>query len=259
DEPRNIGKPINSSADDFAFTFKSSMKSGYFASNRGNDPLNDNIYVAELIEPLDQTEVIVTVLNEDTNEPVVKAEVIIYDEDESEIDALKTDLAGEANTIVLSSMDYDIQVNKEDFESSSQRISAEGEQMMVEIMLTPVEEIIKERSISLENTFFEFDSAKIRPEAALELDNVAKVMKKHEDIRIKITSHTDRRGPASYNKTLSEERAKSTIEYLVSKGIDASRLEGEGMGEEEFLVDCGSNCTEDDHRKNRRSEFEIIE
>ena len=76
DEPRNIGKPINSSADDFAFTFKSSMKSGYFASNRGNDPLNDNIYVAELIEPLDQTEVIVTVLNEDTNEPVVEAEVL---------------------------------------------------------------------------------------------------------------------------------------------------------------------------------------
>ena len=123
-----------------------------------------------------------------------KLKFYIYDEDESEIDALKTDLAGEANTIVLSSMDYDIQVNKEDFESSSQRISAEGEQMMVEIMLTPVEEIIKERSISLENTFFEFDSAKIRPEAALELDNVAKVMKKHEDIRIKITSHTDRRG-----------------------------------------------------------------
>ncbi|MGO2294860.1 MAG: OmpA family protein [Psychroflexus halocasei] len=259
DEPRNIGKPINSSADDFAFTFKSSMKSGYFASNRGNDPLNDNIYFAELIEPLDQTEVIVTVLNEDTNEPVVKAEVIIYDEDESEIDALKTDLAGEANTIVLSSMDYDIQVNKEDFESSSKRISAEGEQMMVEVMLTPVEEIIKERSISLENTFFEFDSAKIRPEAALELDNVAEVMKKYDDIRIKITSHTDRRGPAEYNKTLSEARAKSTIDYLVSKGIDASRLEGEGRGEEDLLVDCGSNCTEDDHRKNRRSEFKIIE
>lgn len=258
-EPRNIGKSINSSADDFAFTYKSSMKSGYFSSNRGENPLNDNIYVAELIEPLDQTEVLVSVVNAETNEPIVKAEILVYDEDEDEVDAIKTDLAGEAGTIVLANMDYDLQVNKEDYESATKRISAEGEQMTVEIKLTPIEEIIKERSISLENTFFEFDSAKIRPEAALELDGVADVMNKYEDIRIKVISHTDRRGTQAYNKTLSEERAKSTIEYLVSKGIDESRLEGEGRGEEEPLVDCGADCTEADHKKNRRSEFNIIE
>ena len=84
-------------------------------------------------------------------------------------------------------------------------------------------------------------------------------LKKYDDIRIKVESHTDRRGPDAYNLTLSERRAKSTVDYMVSQGIDASRLEFEGLGESKPLVDCGSKCTEDQHRKNRRSEFIIIE
>ena len=83
-------------------------------------------------------------------------------------------------------------------------------------------------------------------------------MKKYPKMIIRAESHTDSRGPASYNKLLSERRAKSTAQYVISKGIDENRISGFGMGEEDPEIDCSSGCTKDEHAKNRRSEFIIV-
>ena len=104
---------------------------------------------------------------------------------------------------------------------------------------------------------FDFDKSNIRKQAAFELDKLVEVMKKYPEMKIKVRSHTDRRGPDSYNQTLSENRAQSTVQYVISKGIDESRISGEGFGESEPKVDCDS-CTEDQHELNRRSEFKIV-
>jgi outer membrane protein OmpA-like peptidoglycan-associated protein len=83
-------------------------------------------------------------------------------------------------------------------------------------------------------------------------------MKNNDKMVIIAKSHTDNRGSDNYNLKLSERRAKSTVQYIVSKGIDPSRISGKGMGELEPKVDCGEKCTEEEHAQNRRSEFLIV-
>jgi len=91
------------------------------------------------------------------------------------------------------------------------------------------------------------------------LDKLVQLMTKYESIVISAESHTDSRGSASYNLSLSDRRAKTTAQYVISKGIDASRITGTGKGETTPNVDCGGKCTEDEHQLNRRSEFFILE
>ena len=106
--------------------------------------------------------------------------------------------------------------------------------------------------------YFEFDKANITNQAAFELDKLVSIMKKYPKMIIRAESHTDSRGPASYNKLLSERRAKSTAQYVISKGIDENRISGVGMGEEDPEIDCSSGCSKDEYAKNRRSEFIIV-
>lgn len=257
--PKNLGAPINSSKDDFAFTYFNEVDRGYVSSNRGDNPLDDNIYEAALLKPLDETTLIVTVLNIDTNEPLANADVIIYDDEDNQIVTLKTDDKGLSQQIVVSNIEYDIQGNLVDFESDAETVMAKGVSMEVELKLKPVEKLIVDREVTLPNVFFEFDKSDIRADAAFELDKIAETLSKYPDLEIKIESYTDRRGPESYNKTLSEARAKSTKQYLVDKGIDASRISAEGMGESNPINDCANGCTEEQHEENRRSKFIIVE
>jgi peptidoglycan-associated lipoprotein len=89
------------------------------------------------------------------------------------------------------------------------------------------------------------------------------VVEQYPSMKIDVRSHTDCRQTAKYNMALSDRRAKSTMAWLVSKGIDKSRLTGKGYGESRLVNDCGceptnvSNCTEEQHQANRRSEFII--
>ena len=75
---------------------------------------------------------------------------------------------------------------------------------------------------------------------------------------IYVTSHTDARGPSRYNEALSNRRAKTSVQYIISKGIDATRISGAGKGETEMVEDCGDNCSEAQHQLNRRSQFQIM-
>ena len=108
------------------------------------------------------------------------------------------------------------------------------------------------------------DKSTIRKEAALDLAKILDALQQNPTMKIDIRSHTDCRQTAVYNLALSDRRAKATIGWLVSKGIDESRLTGKGYGESQLINDCGceptnqSNCTEEQHQMNRRSEFIIM-
>ncbi|WP_134200495.1 OmpA family protein, partial [Meridianimaribacter flavus] len=106
--------------------------------------------------------------------------------------------------------------------------------------------------------YFDFDKSNITSQAAFELDKLVQVMQKYPEMVISVSSHTDSRGSASYNMALSDRRAKTTVSYVVSKGIDRSRITGSGKGESEPKEDCGSGCTEEQHQMNRRSDFIIV-
>jgi outer membrane protein OmpA-like peptidoglycan-associated protein len=83
-------------------------------------------------------------------------------------------------------------------------------------------------------------------------------MQKYTEMKIRVEAHTDNRGPSSYNLKLSENRAKSTAQYVISKGIDENRISGVGKGENEPVIECSGSCSNEDHRTNRRSEFIIL-
>ncbi len=110
------------------------------------------------------------------------------------------------------------------------------------------------------NIYFDFDKSTIKEESKPTLNKVADIMKKYPSLEIEIGSHADARGSDQYNMALSERRAASTLEYLVSQGIERERLTSKGYGESMPLNDCTqpTGCTKEQYAKNRRSEFTIM-
>ena len=109
--------------------------------------------------------------------------------------------------------------------------------------------------------FFNYDKAEITSQAALVLDKAVELMQFYPDMVIKIEAHTDSRGTASYNESLSDRRAKATRDYIFSKGISADRIVSAiGYGESRLLNKCkdGVTCSEEQHEENRRSDFIIL-
>lgn len=107
--------------------------------------------------------------------------------------------------------------------------------------------------------YYEYNSSKLTGEASAQLDQIGIVMQRNPKIMLELRSHTDSRGDASYNKTLSAKRAKAAVRYLTSKGIATNRFKAEGAGEEELLNECsdGVTCSDPEHSINRRTEIRI--
>ncbi len=120
--------------------------------------------------------------------------------------------------------------------------------------------IFKNKEIVLENIFYDYDQWFIRDDAKPSLNALSNIMKSNPAIKIQLSSHTDCRGTDEYNQDLSQKRAQAAIEYLMSVGIPARRLVAQGFGESAPAVTCNcDNCTEEQHQKNRRTTFKIID
>ncbi|MDR6966842.1 outer membrane protein OmpA-like peptidoglycan-associated protein, partial [Flavobacterium arsenatis] len=115
-----------------------------------------------------------------------------------------------------------------------------------------------EKEVVLKEINFEYNKSNITQDGAFELDKLVQVLKNNDKLVIMVKAHTDNRGSDQYNLDLSDRRAKSTVQYVISKGIPASRISGKGYGESEPKVDCKEACTEEEHAQNRRSEFLIV-
>lgn len=115
--------------------------------------------------------------------------------------------------------------------------------------------------VRLDNIYYDYGKAEIRPDAALELNKLVTILKDNPTMKIELSSHTDARGGDAYNLNLSDKRAKSAVQYIISQGIDASRLVGKGYGETKLLNRCGNDvkCSEEEHQFNRRTEFKILD
>ncbi len=256
---RNIGIPINSSADDFAFTIDEETKEGYVSSNRDGGLGGDDVYATKRLQPLNDVLIAGTVVDAETGEPLSGASVTLYDEQGNKVLSKVTNDDGTVDFIVETGKESELEIVMDDYESQKMKIAAsENEEEKVTIMMNPIEVIVKPEEIVLNPIFFEFDKSNITAQAAFELDKLVQIMNKYPQMVINATSHTDSRGPAYYNESLSDRRAKTTVQYVISKGIDASRISGQGKGENEPKVDCGSKCTEEEHQMNRRSEFLIV-
>lgn len=251
-EAMNVGEPVNTSKDDFAFTYNATKKVGFFSSNRDGV---DNIYKAD---PVCNVQALVRVKDAKTGKVIEGATVLLVDEKQKTVSNQTTALNGETLTGVLCNTAYSAQVSKQGYESGVFEVAkAENEQVVVEALLTPIMPIITEREVILQPIYFEFNKSNITAEGAAELDKLVMVMNEYPNMVIFAKSHTDSRGSDKYNMNLSDRRAKSTVQYLISKGIAKDRISGQGFGESEPKVAC-KPCTEEQYAQNRRSEFLIV-
>lgn len=270
-EVRNLGVPINSNKDDFSYIVNEETQKGFFASNRDGGKGDDDIYsfknliVEEIPENLNAIAGVVTELV--TGDVMPKALVELLDENNIKLKEIET---LEDGSFIFEDLDsntkYTLRTVKGTFfEDTRETATKENEVVNIDVSLRKLNDMIAVengiRKLKTEMIHFNFDKSYIRKDAGEELDKLVSVMQEYPDMVIKIESHTDSRGSAVYNKYLSDKRAKSTRDYIISKGIDSSRIESAtGYGEERLLNECNGRipCAEEKHYLNRRSEFVIV-
>ncbi len=259
-EIENLGAPYNSGYDDFAFYVDTETQVGYLSSNRPNGKGGDDIYSFS-INKCKQT-IFGTTKNKKTLELLPKAIVKLVDENGRIIERVTSDEKGEYEfTNVECDKKYTIIGEKPVFKSDQKEIATSiinGDKVNVDLLLTP---LIIDNEIVINPIFFDYNKSNIRPDAAYELENIVAVMRVHSNMVIKIEAHTDSRGKKSYNEKLSDRRAKSTRDYIFSRGISKDRIESAiGYGESQLINRCKDRvkCSEAEHQENRRSKFIII-
>ncbi|WP_417238162.1 OmpA family protein [Bizionia sp.] len=258
-EVENMGAPYNSGFDDFAYFVDSDTQKGYFSSNRADGKGGDDIY-GFVAQPCKQI-ITGTVRDSKLLTPIAMATVQLIDETGKIVSEVSSDENGLYQIEADCSQKYKVLGMKADYKDDLKDVETTdvtGEEHIVDLNLIP---LINDNEIVINPIFFDFDKWGIRADAAYELENIVSVMRAHPNMVIKIESHTDSRGGDNYNLKLSDRRAKSTQEYLYSRGITTDRIESAiGYGETRLINECsnGVKCSAEKHQENRRSKFIIL-
>ncbi|MGB3591163.1 MAG: OmpA family protein [Nonlabens sp.] len=257
-EVKNMGVGVNSPLDDFAFTYDVEAETGYVSSNRDGGKGSDDIYK---ISPVarDVVDIMVEVRDAETNEVISNAIVSIGVEKGEDIPAQNTNDMGKTQFTVDDMQEIQVYTTIAGYESGEAiaQLDNTRDEVTLQITMKPEPKIVEDK-IVLNKIFFDLDKAAIRPDAALELDRLVSLMQKNPNLEIMAETYADSRGADNYNMALTERRAQSIIDYVSSKGIDASRLSAAGRGEANPVIDCVSKkCSEEEYEASRRSEFTI--
>ncbi|WP_281540819.1 OmpA family protein [Maribacter aestuarii] len=266
----NVGEPVNGKNDDFTFIFKEEDKTGYFASDREGGLGADDIYGFVEKEPLvfDCIQKVTgTVRDKISNEVLVGATVKVIDENNNEIMTTITDSDGNYSLQLDCNKGNFVRALMDGYIPFEEYIGeSDGKPKIIDFYLERDtitagfgDDLAK--LLQLSTIYFDFDKYNIRKDSEIEIEKVIAAMEKYPSLKLKVNSHTDSRGPAAYNLWLSQKRAESTINYMISKGIASNRLESEGYGETKLINECadGVKCSSEKHDLNRRSEFIILE
>ncbi len=264
---QNVGAPINSTADDFAFLIDNKSRNGFFTSNRAAGKGFDDIYKFTETRKLACEQSLTGIITDkETTKIVPDTKLSLFDEKFQLLKEGASDENGKYSFEVLCGKTYFVRAEKKDYETKEGTISIAKTSGKSELNLA-LEQRIKPigigtdlaKTLNIPMIYFDLDKSFIRKDAAFELAKVLAVMQEHPKMTIDIRSHTDSRQTAQYNEALSDRRAKSTMAWLVKNGIESSRLTAKGYGETQLVNKCadGVECTEAEHQANRRSEFII--
>jgi len=255
--PKNMGYPINTPEDDFAY-YPVSQSQGYLSSNRSGGAGSDDIYTWTM-KKTDRLWLVGTIFNKRNRVPIAGGLVTLSKEGLTPL-KVQTDENGAFKFSIDPSSDYLLTGEKTDFRADIAKIStqsiSEG-RIEKNLYLEPVE---LNKEIRIENIYYDFDKSDIRSDAAIELDKLVKVLNDNPTIWIELGSHTDSRGDDRYNQWLSQRRANAAVQYIIEKGISKNRISAKGYGETRLLNRCtnGIKCSAADHQLNRRTEFKIV-
>ena len=275
----NMGSPINSEADDFGMTFLpgADHPQGYMSSNRGDGRGYDHIYTFEL--PDLKINISGWVGDRD-DEPVPNSVIRIVGNDGSIQKAVARD-DGSFSFPLQRGVSYVMMAGGRGYLNAKQEFTADNAEEDAEYEIDFVLASINKPNI-IENIFYDFDKATLRPESEEALDELVKLLADNPNITIEMASHTDRVGTEEYNLDLSERRAKAVIDYLISKGIAPERLQHQGYGKsrpkvvtkrvnklypqfkegdvltEEYISNLPPEDQEAADQVNRRTEFQVL-
>jgi peptidoglycan-associated lipoprotein len=274
----NLKAPINSNADDFGITFQDGTEAGAFSSTR-KGRTNDELYSFEL-PPL-RFNITGLVKDEKTGVAIQASTVQLIASDGTNMQA-ETGNGGDFKFALKPAVDYIFLASKKGFLNGKEKQTTKGQEksrdFMVTILLTAID-----KPIELPNIFYDFGKWDLRPESMVSLDKLVETLNDNSEVTIELMSHTDSRDTEEYNLTLSQKRAQSVVDYLVSKGIEIARLTAKGYGESTPKVVDGAiaaqnpflkagtslseqyiNTLSNDEQKeiahqiNRRTEFKVL-
>lgn len=272
-KPVNAGRPINSSVDDLYFTLFSNQQVGYLSSNRAgtlsllSETTSEDIYTVSLVKKTDYVGYSYE-LGDSTLVPLTGVTYTLYKKNKDlglyqKVDGFKPVLKdGQFDIELKAGEDYKITASKDKYLADTKYISSDdilkaGDS---EKLYFKLDKISKDKTYTLNNIYYDYNSAKLRDSSTMVLDTLLALLQENPGIVIELSSHTDSRGSDKYNLDLSQDRAQSCVDYLISKGISEKRLVPKGYGEEKLLNKCddGVKCSEEEHQINRRTEFRVI-
>lgn len=265
----NMGSPLNSSYDDFGLIFINE-KEGYITSNREGGKGDDDIY--KFINNSPDFKVanyfaLGLVRDGASGEPLPGAKVKMKDSQGNTIFEGTANEEGIFRHPVNTGQNYTVIAEAEGYLTANDVFSTIGETVPQEelpdfendIDIKYAIGLIKKevnKVIVLENIYYDYNSSEIRDDAAQELDKLITLLKDNPDMRIELSSHTDARGDDKYNQKLSQKRAESAVDYMASNGISEQRMIPKGYGESRLIVENAQS--EEEHQRNRRTEFKIL-
>jgi peptidoglycan-associated lipoprotein len=277
----NMGPSLNSSADDFGIYLYDPSK-GFFCSNRENGKGDDDMYTFINNDP--DLKIVnyylagttVTVDDEGNEEILPNTRVRLVGANEEQLDEAVTDQQGRFLFRVYPEEDYILFGEKPDYLTSREDFSTIGKSLDKESLKDLItnktfetkiqlDKIVLDKAIVLDNIYYDLDKAAIREDAARELDKLVAILDDNPEITIELSSHTDSRATDEYNMDLSQRRARSAVDYIITQGISAERLIAKGYGETQLLISEAeieklptAEAKEEAHQKNRRTEFKIL-
>ncbi len=273
----NLGEPMNSAADDFGF-FLFRADRGFFTSNREGGAGDDDIYTFVNRDPdlkilnYFLRGVTMTPGENDELKVLTRVQVRLLDANGEQLDEDITQDDGRFEFRIYENENYNLvaerQGGDEQYLITRSPYSTFGKSVNKDTLSQLVtniyydttivlERIEKDKIFVLENIYYDLDKSEIREDAARELDKLVTILTDNPELKIELSSHTDDRNSDEYNMALSERRAQSAVSYLVSQGIDPTRLVAKGYGESKLLIPNAQ--TEEEHQVNRRTEFKILE
>jgi len=228
-----------------------------------------------------------SMLNSKSSVPLSGGTVTITNLCSGKVSKVKTDRNGKFNYFMECGCDFEIVGAKNDFNTRKIVVSTKNGDCRSQVIKTnlsliskspvsktivskPTADVVKKitgntetlkvgQVIRLDNVYYDYNAASIRPDARVELNHLVDLLKTYPSMEIELGSHTDSRGNSIYNQDLSSRRANSVVRYLISMGIKPSRLKAIGYGENALTNDCGDGipCNEEQHQQNRRTEIKI--
>lgn len=266
--PKNLGSPINSSKDDAYFILDRLQTKGYFASDREDCPGGNCYDIYEFENEPILFDISGTVEDYDTGDPIASALVTIKDvEGDEEPLFLITDDKGFYSTPLKENKQYFLKAQKKGYQASSASATTKGLTETTHIVQNFTLSIIPKEDVVIEGIEYDLNKATLRPKSKEILDKIYDYLILNDNFSIEINAHTDTRGSDKLNLKLSQARAQSCVDYLMSRGISKTRLLPTGYGETKPLISDEQIATmvpkseefEAAHQKNRRTAFRVIQ